>query len=102
MSIGWPALSVTENVTEGALPGVVPVTFRIFVISPGSEADLFGITCAPMMDGPKSAVPCGTWQVAHFASSVTAMLEEEWPWPVAKFTLSWQEPQTSMAGLVFQ
>src|ERR1039458_717790 len=58
------------------------------------------MTWAPTMEASKSNWPCWMWQLLHWLSSICGRLT--WLRPVAKFTSSWQEPQASRPGLVFQ
>src|ERR1035438_1364724 len=100
MSTGLLDLSITLNVTVGALPGVAPSTFRMLVTSPGSEVEFEGMRCAPGMEASKSETAFEVWQFAHMLSSGCGRLT--WFAPVAKFTSSWQEPHAAALGLVFQ
>src|ERR1017187_46495 len=100
MSTGLLELSITLNVTVGAAPGAAPSTCRIFVTSPGSDAEFSGMRCAPGIEASKSIEACEVWQPLHCLSSICGRFK--WLAPVAKFTSSWQEPHTAALGFVFQ
>src|ERR1017187_9553959 len=100
MSTALPDLSSTLNVTVGAVPGVVPATFMIFVTSPGSAVEFEGMRCAPGIEGSKSMYADEAWQSLHWLSSISGRFQ--WFRPVEKFTSSWQEPHAALLGLVFQ
>src|ERR1035441_9011245 len=100
MSTGLLDLSITLNVTVGALPGVAPSTFRILVTRPGSVVEFEGMRCAPGIEASKSDTWFEVWQFLHMLSSVCGRLT--WFAPLAKFTSSWQEPHAALLGLVFQ
>src|SRR5450631_2072596 len=97
MSTGTPALFVTLNVTVGAFPGVALSTLITLVTSPGSDAEWLGMTCAPGTEASKSETALALWQLLHCLSSGCTRLT--WFAPVAKFTLSWQEPHAAAVGL---
>src|ERR1035441_5357971 len=100
MSTALLDLSVTLNVTVGALPGAFPETFRILVTSPGSAVEFAAMRCAPGIEASKSVCFADGWQPWHWLSSICGRLT--WLAPVAKFTSSWQDPHAATLGFVFQ
>src|SRR5450759_5927892 len=52
------------------------------------------------MEASNSSSPWGMWHWVHWLSETCGRLT--WFKPVAKFTLSWQEPQAARLGLVSQ
>ena len=64
-------------------------------------AESTGVWCAAMTcSEPLSMLLVGPWQVEHWLSVATML--ELWPCPVAKLTLSWQEPQAAEEGAVLK
>ena len=55
------------------------------------------VCAATTASEPLSMVLVGPWQVEHWLSLAT-MFAALWPAPVAKSTLSWQEPQAAAEG----
>src|ERR1035437_4597177 len=100
MSTGLLDLSITLNVTVGALPGVALSTVRTFVTSPGSDAEFSGMRCAPGTEASKSSAAWAVWQFLHPLLSNCGRLT--WFRPVGKFTSAWQDPHASAVGFVFQ
>src|SRR5450759_1875842 len=95
-----PAKSLTVKVTVGALPATPLSTLRMLATMPGRVRDSVGTVCAPLMDASNSSSPWGMWHWVHWLSETCGRLT--WFKPVAKFTLSWQEPQAARLGLVSQ
>src|ERR1035437_4937918 len=95
-----PLKSCTEKLTVGALPATPLSTLIMLATMPGRVADSVGTVCAPWMEASNSSSPCGMWHWAHWPSETCGRLT--WLAPVAKFTLSWQDPQATRLGLVSQ
>ena len=102
MSTGLPALSVTLNVTVGALPGAVLSTLMTFSDDAGERGRAGSESRARR--GWRRRIPVRRhWGVAVRAHVVVeACGRLTWFSPVAKFTSSWQEPQAPRVGFVFQ
>src|SRR5436190_16327648 len=100
MSTGTPDLSVTWNVTAGALLGTVLSTFRICITTPAQDTEFDGTVWAPGMEASNSPPVPELWQFLHCLSSICARLR--WFAPVSKLTSSWHDPQAARPGLVFQ
>src|ERR1700678_3367215 len=56
------------------------------------------MVCAPRMEASNSWSPCGMWQVEH-STSLNCGPPGGFA-PVAKFTLSWQDPHAAAVGLI--
>src|SRR5665811_202526 len=95
-----PAKFLTVKLTVGALPATPLSTLRMLATMPGRVADSVGTVCAPLMEASNSSSPCGMWHWVHWLSETCGRLT--WLAPVAKFTLSWQDPQATRLGLVSQ
>src|SRR5271157_906631 len=100
MSSGLLDLSITLNVTVGALPGVALSTFSTLVTSPVRVVEFEASRCAPGIEASKSSTRFEVWQFLHMLSSGCGRLT--WFLPEAKFTSSWQEPHVAAVGLVLQ
>src|SRR6476660_10552173 len=98
MSSEFPVLSLTENVTLGFCPGLALSTAVIAKTTPVNWLERVATICAPLMDASYSVSPDGLWQLAHSLSLTCGRLT--WFWPVAKFTLSWQDPHAARDGAV--
>src|ERR1043165_8668788 len=100
MSTGTPALSLTWIVTVGELPALAFSTFSTCITTPGQDAELSGMVCAPGIEASNSAPVPELWQPLHCLSSGCARFR--WFAPVSKLTSSWHDPQAARLGLVFQ
>ena len=99
--IGMPApalLSLTVKVTVGVFPAVPLVTLTRPKLRPPSSGAWSAMVCAPTMEASNDTAPCGMWQVAHCCRLACA--PPAWLAPVAKLTLSWQEPHAAAPGVV--
>ncbi len=91
-------LSRTVKVTVGFCPAPPLVTDTKVKFKPVMVFDWSGTVCAPMMEASNSPASCGIWHCVHWLSSVCGRFT--WFAPVAKLTLSWQEPHAARVGVV--
>src|SRR6185369_18064631 len=98
MSIELPSLPCTLKVTLIFWPGLALSTLPMLKVTPASCVERVATMWAPLMEASYSVSPCGLWQLAHSLSLACGRLT--CPAPVAKFTLSWQEPHPLREGAV--
>src|SRR5436190_3782333 len=100
IATGPPEKSFAEKVTVGALPATPLSTRRMSNTRPARESDSVFTMWAPLIEASNSSSPCGMWHMAHSLSDAIGRFEPEWFLPVAKFTLSWHDPQAARLGFV--
>src|SRR3712207_2295190 len=95
-----PEASVILNVTVGLEPAVPFSIFTMSTTTPGRDGASVSTMCAFRMEASYSSSPCGMWHCEHWLSVTCGRLT--WPAPVAKFTLSWQDPHAARLGFFVQ
>src|SRR5438270_11294066 len=97
-STTFPARSLTVNVTAGFCTGFALSTPTIENTIPGNCCDRVATVCAPLTEASNSLSLLARWHCAQLLSDTCG--KSTWPFPVAKFTSSWQAPHAAREGLV--